>query len=198
MSKLRTVVLLAAVMALWTGTARAAPIVYNGTAVGGPTWNRPLEDLSALSGVGTNVPYDVFAFTADTTTTVNIRSAPTAPEYDNFLFLYQGSFNPATPLLNAVIANDDVNGMGVDAAFTAQLTAGTLYLVVTTGFDNGDAGRFQNTITPRAGSVHDSAVLPEPGSLNDLAVVPEPASLSLLGLGLATMGARRRRQRKAS
>jgi hypothetical protein len=94
MSKLRTVVLLAAVMALWTGTARAAPIVYNGTAVGGPTWNRPLEDLSALSGVGTNVPYDVFAFTADTTTTVNIRSAPTAPDTTTFSFCIKAASTP--------------------------------------------------------------------------------------------------------
>ncbi len=182
MRNLRIAALLAALIAPAT-TATAAPFVFSGTTAGGPTWNRPLEDLADLSNIGTAVPFDVFGFMIDTTTTVSFVSVPTTLDFDNFLLLYLGSFDAAMPLVNAVIASDDLSGVGVDAGFTIDLLAGTRYFLVTTGFENQDFGTFENTITPREGSVVEA--------------VPEPATLSMLTLGMAGLGARRWRRRAA-
>lgn len=55
--------------------------------------------------------------------------------FDGFGVLYQNSFNPLTPLVNAITASDDV--IGDEPEITAVLTAGTTYIYVHTTFDNG-------------------------------------------------------------
>lgn len=163
--------------------AIVTPFNYNGTTVGGPTFNRPLANgnnpPTALSGVGTAVSYDVITFSIATSGTYNFLSLSVTPaNWDNFTFLYLGSFNPSSPLTNVLIGNDDNPTIG-RSGFSYNLVAGSTYAFVTTGFANTDAGTFNNSITQ--------------------AVVPEPSAWAVLSLGAvgACVVALRRRQRTA-
>ena len=126
----------------------AAAQSYSGTTVGGPTFNRPIADLSGLSGIGTNVAYSQYDFAVNTPGYYNFLSTATAPSgWDNFLVLYMGGFNPNDGLNNAYIANDDLRGTtGLSGFNNVFLDAGS-YQLVTTGFYNESAGAFTNTIT---------------------------------------------------
>jgi hypothetical protein len=90
--------------------------------------------------------------------------------WDNFLVLYQGPFNAASPMTNAIAANDDFGFIG-QSRIVQALTAGTTYRVVTTGFWNFSNGAFSNTIsTP----------------------TPEPSTWLMLAAGAAMVLLRRR------
>lgn len=163
--------------------ANAAPFNYSGTTVGGPTWNRSLPGTppTGLSGVGTSVPYDEFAFTVDASGAYNFLSLGVTPtNWDNFLALYQTAFSPLSPLTNAIVASDDFPSIGRAGFNGVSLTAGTQYFLITTGFANNSVGEFSNTITG------DGNVTP--------GAVPEPASLLLLGTGLVGLRAWRKRR----
>jgi hypothetical protein len=166
------------------GSAQAATYNYAGDTTGAPTYNRLLVGLSGLSSVGTAVAYQTFSFQVDTAGSYDFLSV-TSPTWDNFLFLYKTSFNPAAPLVNAVAGNDDFPGLGIGTAgFSFALTTGTSYTVVTTAFGNANFGAYANSITG-------------PGTVLT-AAVPEPASYALLALGLGAIGwSTRRRQAQA-
>jgi len=180
---LRAALALVALLAL-SADARAQ-FVYSDTTAGGPTFNRPLENGTALSGTGTNVPYHVLAFSVDAAGTYGFLSGPTTGGFNNFLILYQNAFNPTAALDNFVIADDDVPQLGVvQAGFSAPLAVGTNYFLVTTGFNNADFGAFTNIITG-------------PGNVlaGPAAAVPEPGTLALLGFVLPVGAAAIRRRR---
>lgn len=162
--------------------AQAHAYFYVDDTSDGATFNRAVVDFSGLSGVGTAVSYDSFAFSVDTTGTYNFSSIalPVSERWDNMLFLYQGSFDPLNATLNGVIANDDYNGNVGLSRFVAALSTGVTYVLVTTGFSNEDAGRYINLIRG-------------PGEIT--APVPEPETYALLLCGLVVVGylARRRR-----
>lgn len=159
---------------------QAATYTMTGNTTGAPTFNRPLQGLSALSAVGTAVHYQTFSFSVDTSGSYSFTSLA-SPTWDNFLILYQTSFNPAAALSNALIANDDSPGIG-SSAFTTNLSAGTPYILVTTGFGNNNFGAYTDTITG-------------PGNV---VAVPEPESYALMGAGLGLLAwVSRRRQAKA-
>jgi len=173
-----------AVAAMFYAT-QASAYFYVDDTTGSPTYNRPFADLSQLSGTGTAVPYDSFAFSVDTAGSYTFNSfalpiIPLSGRWDNMLFLYQGSFNPASPLTNALIGNDDLNAIG-HSGFSFGLTTGVAYVLVTTGFNNTSEGKYLNTIQ---------------GPGNVTAPVPEPETYALLLSGLGVVGflARRRRQ----
>ena len=142
-------------------SAQAATFTYSGDTTGAPTWNRPDQGNppTTLSTLATATPYDVFSFTVDTSSSYIFNSSS---PYDNYGFLYQGSFNPATPLANVIIGNDDSAG-DLDYRFTTNLTTGTNYFLVSTGFTNTDFGAFTTTIDG-AGNVNTtgSTSVPEP------------------------------------
>ena len=174
-------------LALAAAAAFALPaqaITFTGTTVGGPVWNRPFFDFSGLSPNGTAVLYRVTPFSVTASGAYVFRNTALLPvNWDNFTFVYQTAFNPATPLVNGVIGNDDNPTIGL-SGFTTALTAGTNYFYVVTGFAAVAFGTYSASITG-------------PGNV---VLVPEPASYGLMGLGLAAvlLGTRRRRETAAA
>lgn len=162
------------------GPAQAAIFTYTGDTTAGPTFTRPLEDLSGLSAVGVGVRYSVFSFTV---------SAPgdytflTTGEFDTFAVLYQASFNPAAALTNALIANDDlVAPPFTTSGFAETLATGTLYHYVVTGFAPTDFGGYSTTI----------------GGPGVVTQVPEVQTYLMMALGLGALGLARRRRLAAA
>jgi hypothetical protein len=174
-SRLNAVVV-AALSAIGTGAAQAAIVTFSGDTTGGPTFNRPFEDLSAPSAVGTAAAYDLYRFTVDATGVYTFLSTAA---FDNLTYLYAPTLNPAQPLVGALLANDDLLGP-TTSGFSHTLQAGTAYALVTTGFENFDRGQFVNTI----------------GGPGMITAVPEPASAlmlvgGLLGVSMLRRGTRR-------
>jgi len=150
--------------------AAAGAIVINGDTTGSPTYNRPFSDMSGLSGVGTNVNYQVTTFTVSTAGAYSLLSEA---GYDNFLGLYAGAFDPTQPLHNAIAYNDDL-GSTLRSGFTTNLLAGVSYFAVASAFDNNRFGAYKLTISG-------------PGDISLSSAVPEPATWAMMiaGFGLA-------------
>ncbi|WP_309706979.1 PEP-CTERM sorting domain-containing protein [Armatimonas sp.] len=154
-----------------------------------PTFNRPLSGtpVTSLSGVGTAVSYGALTFIPDSTQTYTFETTAatlaTGTADDTFLVLYQGSFNPASPLTNALVADDDA-GVGSLSLMSRALTGGTTYILVTTTFNNGQFGPITTRISSAA-----------PATLNlGGASAPEPGTLALLGTALVALPLIRRRK----
>lgn len=175
---------LVAVFALACAAAAQANIVnFAGDTSAGPTFNRVVEQLTDLSAIGTDVAYDAYSFSVDTSGTYTFL---TTAEFDSFTFLYQGGFDPNAPLSNALIGNDDLFGLTTSGLF-GDLAAGTTYVFVVTGYANGNSGLF-------------SSVIGGPGTITatPTASVPEAQTSALLALGLGALGLARRRRVRAS
>lgn len=192
----RSLTLLASVAAFGalTTTARAqtvaTPYSYVTTlSAASPTFNRPLSGTppTGLSGVGTAVSYGALTFIPNSTQTYTFETiaATLSPGTadDTFLVLYQGSFNPASPLTNALVADDDT-GAGALSQMSRALTGGTTYILVTTTFSNGAFG----PITTRISSTTATTL-----SLGG-ASAPEPGTLALLGTAILVVPIVRRRK----
>lgn len=151
--------------------------VMPGDTTSAPTFNRAVEDFSALSLVGTDVHYSAYTFTVPVSGDYIFN---TTAAFDSFVFLYENSFNPADATSNGVAANDDVIfGFSLYASgFEATLTAGTTYTYVVTGFDLPDAGAYSTTI----------------GGPAVTTPVPEAQSYLMMALGLVGLAVLRRRQ----
>ena len=162
--------------------AQAGSVVLSGNTTTGATFNRPLEDLSALSSLGTGVHYNVYQFSVSAAGSYNFVTTSLQPDFfDPFVVLYGQSFNSSAPLANALIANDDFQGSQAVSGFDRQLAAGATYAYVTTGFSSTDYGSFTTTISG-------------PGVI---AAVPEVETSMLMLLGLAGLCARRKIATKA-
>lgn len=120
-----------------------------------PRYALPTEDLTAIHGGGrNNVRYTVTDFLAPFSGLFVFQSV-TLTNWDNYLVLYRTAFNPAAPLLNAVRANDNNPTVGI-AGFSATLTGGERYYVVTSAaFNGGGFRQAANTV---------SSAVPEPAT----------------------------------
>ncbi len=170
-----------------TASAGSAPFAGN-LGANDPTFNRPLQGNppTGLSGVGTAVRYDLLPFyvTAPDTYLMQTLSASLSPGSadDTFIVLYQNSFNSASPLVNALRADDD-NGPGGLSLMSYALSPSVQYYLVVTSFSNGALGDYTGSIT-------------NPGNgMAVLGVVPEPSSamMMLTALAIGGLAAARRR-----
>jgi hypothetical protein len=169
---LRAIFLALAAVASVTA-ANANIVTVTGTlATTDPTFNRPIEDLSDLSTVGTTVRYDVVEFTVSASSEYNFY---TTASFDPFVILYAPTFAAAAPLANAVIANDDLFSQ-TTSGFSQALVTNTVYRYVTTGFANTDLGSYTTTIS----------------GVGTVTLVPETGTFAMLALGLALLGFARR------
>ena len=151
---------------------------YTGDTTGAATFNRAVADFSGLSGVGTAVHFNQDSFTVDVGGSYTFL---TTGDFDTFTFLYQGSLNPVDATANGIAANDDLLPGFTTSGFAANLTSGTKYTFVTTGFGNNDFGDYSTTI----------------GGPGMITAVPEPAEYALFAAGLGLI-ALRFRQRQAA
>jgi hypothetical protein len=170
--------------------AQADFVSYTATLTSGsPTFNRPLSGTppTTLSAVGTNVYYNLQPFYVTVSGSYSMETVAPSAISDTFLVLYQNAFNPASPLSNAVSADDDSGADLLSLIGPIGLTAGVQYYLVTTTFDNGVTG----STTVQIGTT-------TMGVTPVLGIVPEPGSLALAGLGLSVVaGMAFRRSRRS-
>jgi len=111
------------------------------------TFVRP-DDGSGIDDSGRTVGYHAFAFTSPRTDFYEIASVQ---DYDGYLTLYQGSFDPNDPEANVIANNDDFGG-GFDGTtgrslIVAELKKNVTYVVVTSacGADGTPCGPNQGS-----------------------------------------------------
>ena len=115
---------------------------YFSTTLDAPEFTRP-DDGSGLSDADRTSPYQVYTFRVSVGDLYQIQSFQ---DFDGYLLLYEGSFNPNNPSRNLIAENDDFGGgysPDNDPAGTSSLTEELepgLYTVVTTACGNPDAG----------------------------------------------------------
>ncbi|MEH2160251.1 MAG: hypothetical protein V7K38_04230 [Nostoc sp.] len=154
--------------------SQASTISYSGDTTNAPTFNRPETEgfeggtnpPTSLSSNGTAVPYYSQPFSVNTTGSYDVVGSQ---DFLGIQFLYQNSFNSATPLVNLLNGNDPFPYERTSGFSGLSLTANNQYFLVTTGFDNSNNsfGTFTNTITgPGNITLGSSAVnVPEPSSI---------------------------------
>ncbi len=157
--------------------AQAATYSFSGNTSGAPTYDRLIETLDIVSPIGGNVNYNSLIFSVDASGDYSFASMASGG-WDNFTFLYSPSLNPAAPLAGALAGNDDLGAVG-NSGFTYELTAGTQYAFVTTGFSDIDFGAYGNSIS----------------GAGNITPIPEPHTYALMIAGLGALALMRRRSR---
>jgi hypothetical protein len=155
----------------FTPAAQATTLTYSGTTTATPSqaWNRPnIANAGTLSVPNTTTPayYSAFEFRVSQSGSYILDSNSNTNRFNNFTYLYAGAFNASNPFANFVVGNDDNQNNQTSSGFTRNLVADTNYFFVTTGLNNGDVGRFTNTISDNfRGNPSISQVVPEPATI---------------------------------
>jgi len=156
-----------AVSVSWAKALPAPPaptegtIVNEGSTVGKPTFTRPDngQEDGGLTDAQRTLPYEAFTFTPMEDGTYSFFSEQ---DFDGYLLLYEGEFDPEQPETNLIIQRDDVTG---STEFDTKLTGSTEYTLVTTGcgrdttFCGPPEGNFTNTITPLIAGPNDPPLI---------------------------------------
>ena len=166
---------LTALIALSATSASADTFTYSSGLFGG--FNRPDAGVPPTTLSGIIVPFNAQMFTVSLDGTYNFTLTALFNDFVPVLVLYENSFDPSTPLSNALIA--------IGPPFSFDLTAGTTYIVVPTRASPGMTGVFVGTISG-------------PGEIEPVGgvVVPEPATMLLLATGLAGVGVKIRKNKR--
>lgn len=107
------------------------------------TYNRAVT-CAALSGVGTAVPFDTVTITNSSPGAANVMiqselvgGGACGDTNDTFFTLYNGTFNPATPLANCLAVNDDISGATNRCSrLIFSIPVGETRVVSVAGFNN--------------------------------------------------------------
>ena len=94
-------------------------------------------------------PYDLEEFSTDVSGSYDFLSVQ---DYDGYMALFEGSFDPNDPCASAVVTNDDFPSVGQSGFSNVPLNAGTSYFLATSAFCCGEAGSFTNTISGPEGA----------------------------------------------
>ncbi len=135
---------------------------YSASTIDGKTFVRP-DDGSGQTAADRTVKYHRYSFVAPVSDRYEIRSEQ---DFDGYLLLYEGFFNPKKPNLNLVAFNDDFPSTdpNIDrlSRVAFELESGQRYTVVTTAFDSGVTGLFTNVITRNIPPPPPTVTLPAP------------------------------------
>lgn len=119
---------------------------YDGSNVGGPSWDRPIGCGPTISGLGP-VRYHLELITVDADGAYDVGSAQ---DHDGYLHLYADAFDPSPPNQpnHCLGANDDgPDGIGTSEIRGLHLAPGVSYFLVTSGFSAAEEGSFTNTLS---------------------------------------------------
>ncbi|MES2521165.1 MAG: PEP-CTERM sorting domain-containing protein [Gemmatimonadota bacterium] len=186
--------------ALASTTADSQTFTRSGSLGTGPLFDSPNFGAppTSTAGFGNAFYFDAFAFNVSVGGSYTFNaSAAFAPA----LFLYQGSFNPSSPLTNILFgASPEPFEGNPGLPFSLVLQPAFTYVLVTStfleGLDPGISGAFTNVIScPVRGSI--TGCVPGQITPANVNVVPEPSTVVLSAAGLLALGAvvRRRRTR---
>lgn len=171
----RAAIAISALLVGFAHNAQADIVTWTGDTTGGPTFDRPFADFSDYSPNGMGVSYNAITFTVNDDGPYSFTVHGLG--FDTFLFLYQSAFDPNDVFTNGVAGNDDAVSL-TTSGFESDLTAGTRYVVVVTGFEAGEAGQYSLTVSGNG----------------LITAVPEPSAWLMLALGLAVVGYTGRRK----
>lgn len=161
-----------AISTLFLGLAQSAQaeiIHQTGDTTGGPTL-----DLTPWEFPGAAIPFTQWAFTVDTSGTYTFQ---VTAEFDSVILLFENSFDPADTVTNLVTGSDD-DVSPTTSSLAGELTAGTTYYFVVTGYDDPEFGKYQVLI----------------GGPGLITAVPEPSTWLMLAFGLAAVTYAQRRK----
>ena len=103
------------------------------------SWNRPNEDLTSVAPDA--VAFSSLAIWADRSGAYELSSLQ--HDFDGFLAVYAGRFDPTAPLNALIAANDDGPAGNGSSHTTLSLVEGVIYHLVTSGKQAGEAGEFE-------------------------------------------------------
>ncbi len=137
--------------------AASTVTTINGTiTLNNPSYVRPDGDnVTNYTSSGNSVLYRAYYFVAPSsgsftfaTSAASLTSNGINGTTDTYISLYQNSFDPANPALNFVRGDDDISGTVFLSSLTETLSAGTLYIVVVSGWLQNFYGTFTMTASP--------------------------------------------------
>lgn len=156
----------AALLALLLTSFVIAPAAFAGDATfsgaldpASASFQRPTGPAGPFTGVhacttlqsASTYGYQAFPFyvSADGGYTLTVTEANLAASSDTFMILYQGSFDPASPLTGCLAVNDDGGGaLGLKSQIpNYALTANTQYTMVISSYGQSRPGTFSGTIS---------------------------------------------------
>jgi Secretion system C-terminal sorting domain/Ig-like domain CHU_C associated/PKD-like domain len=137
----------------FVGDLTATDPIFARAEVAAATGSSTVTAVAPVAPNGTAVYYDTYTFTAPITGSYTFTG--NSAGLDGFGFLYNGSFNPLTPQVNAIAGSDDTGGTPYnnDPIITANLVGGQTYVYVMTSWNNAALGAYTINVAAPAGNL---------------------------------------------